>query len=147
VIEMSSSGNSETATGTGPAARPTAISASRAPDRRDPPPRTGSDVASAVPLAGQSGHGSAAFLRLQPACGLDGRIHDGWNGVYELICPDCGDHPDLDYSEVVPRLQRLRGPRHIAQALAAYHKHLGIPWAEQAGPEAQVLATARQKEC
>jgi hypothetical protein len=140
---MSRPGNSDTATSTGPAARPAAVFAPSPPDRRGPRLRTGSDVASAVPLAGQPGHGSAAFLRIQPVRSVDGRVHDGCNGVYELICLDCGDHPDLDYSEVPPRLQWLRGPRPIAQGLAAYHKHLGIPWAEQAEPEAQVLARRR----
>jgi hypothetical protein len=45
--------------------------------------------------------------------------------VFELICPACGDHPYLDYSEITPRLQRLRGPRTLQAALAAYDKHLG----------------------
>ena len=62
---------------------------------------------------------------------MDGHVHTGCNGVYELICPNCGDHPDLDYLEVAPRLQRLRGPRTLEEGLAAYHKHLGIPWAEE----------------
>jgi hypothetical protein len=127
---MSRPGNSDTATGTGPAARPAAVSAPRPHDRPDSWPSTGSGVASAVPLAGQPGHGSAAFVRNQPARIVDGRIHGGYNGVYELICPNCGDDPDLDYLEVAPRLQRLRGPRPIAESLAAYHQHLGKPWAE-----------------
>jgi len=95
---------------------------------------TGSDVANAVPLAGQPGqpgHGSAAFLRNQPVRSVHGRIHDGYNGAYELICPNCGDRPDLDYSEVAPRLQWLRGPRTLTEGLAAYHKHLGLPWVEE----------------
>jgi hypothetical protein len=45
--------------------------------------------------------------------------------VFELICPSCGDHPYLDYSEIPPRLQRLRGPRSLEAALAAYDHHLG----------------------
>jgi hypothetical protein len=128
VIEVSRPGNSDTAAGTGSAARPVALSASRPPDRGDPRLRTGSDAEYVVPLAGQPGHGRTAFLRIQPAGSVDG--HDGCSGLYELICPDCGDRPDLDYAEVVPRLQWLRGPRPIAQGLAAYHKHLGISWAE-----------------
>jgi hypothetical protein len=55
---------------------------------------------------------------------VDGRIY-GYNHVYELICPSCGDHPDLDYLEVPPQLQWLRGPRTLEEGLAAYHKHLG----------------------
>jgi hypothetical protein len=136
---MSRPGNSDTATGTGPVA----VSAPRPHDRRDSWPSTGSGVASAVPLAGEPGHGGAAFVRSQPVRIVDGHIHDGYNGVYELICPNCGDDPDLDYLEVAPRLQWLRGPRTLTGGLAAYHKHLGIPWAEQAEPEAQVLARQR----
>jgi hypothetical protein len=128
---MSRPGNSDIAPSTGPAARPAAVFAPPPQDRPDSRLSTGSDAASEVPLTGQSGHGSAAFLRNQPVRSVDDHIHGGYNGVYELICPDCGDYPDLDYSEVVPRLQRLRGPRPIAEGLAAYHKHLGIPWAEE----------------
>jgi hypothetical protein len=128
---MSRPGNSDTATSTGPTARPAAVSAPRPHDRRDSRLRTGYDVADAVPLAGQPGHGSAAFLRNQPVRIVDGSIHGGYNGVYEVICPNCGDDPDLDYSEVAPRLQWLRGPRPIAEGLAAYHQHLGRPWAEK----------------
>ena len=87
-----------------------------------------------VPLAGQPGHGGAAFLRNQPVRIVDGRIHGGYKGMYELICPNCGDDPDLDYLEVAPRLRWLRGPRPIAEGLAAYHQHLGKPWAERAEP-------------
>jgi hypothetical protein len=122
---MSRPGNSDTATGTGSAARTVAVPAARTPDRGDPRPRAGSDGVGALPLAGQPGHGGTAFLRILQARGADG--HDG--SMYELICPECGDRAELDYSEVVPRLQWLRGPRPIAQGLAAYHKHLGIPWA------------------
>ena len=65
-------------------------------------------------------------MRTQPARSADGRIHGGYTGVYELIRPDCGDDPSLDYSEVAPRLRWLRGPRPIAGGLAAYHQHLGM---------------------
>jgi hypothetical protein len=80
------------------------------------------------PLAGQPGHGSTAFLRSQPVHIVDDRLEGGYTGVYELICPGCGDHPHLDYSEVPSRLQWLRGPRPLEGALTAYHKHLGLPW-------------------
>jgi hypothetical protein len=108
---MSRPGNSDTATGTGPADRPAAAAAPPPHDRRDPRPRTGPGVASAVPLVGQPGHGGTAFLRNQPARSADDRIGGGYTGVYELICADCGDDPGLDYAQVAPRLQRLRGPR------------------------------------
>jgi hypothetical protein len=41
-----------------------------------------------------------AFLRRQPARIADGRIKGGYTSTSELICPSCGDHPYLDYSEV-----------------------------------------------
>jgi hypothetical protein len=129
---MSRPGNSDTTDSTGPVARPAAVSVPPPDDRPDWRLRTGPGAADAVPLAGQPGHGSAAFLRTQPARSVDGRIiHGGCTGVYELICPDCGDDPGLDYSEVAPRLQWLRGPRPMAGGLAAYHQHLGIPWAKE----------------
>ena len=85
------------------------------------------------PLAGQPGHGNTAFLRDQPARIVDGRPGGGYIGVYELICPSCGDHPYLDYSEVPPRLQRLRGPGALEATLTAYHQHLGIAPADENG--------------
>ncbi len=48
--------------------------------------------------------------------------------MFELVCPDCGDHLDLEYSEVPSRLQWLRGPRSLRAGLAAFHKHLGLGW-------------------
>jgi hypothetical protein len=87
----------------------------------------------APPFAGQPGHGSTAFLRNQPVRMADGRPRGGYTGVYELICPSCGDHPYLDYSEIPLRLQRLRGPCTLEATLAAHHKHLGIPWADENG--------------
>ena len=83
------------------------------------------------PFADQPGHSSTAFLRNHPARIADGRPGGGSTGVYELICPNCGDHPYLDYSEILSRLQRLRGPRTLEATLAAYHQHLGIPWADE----------------
>ena len=78
-----------------------------------------------TPAAGQPGHGQfTASLRRQRI--RPGRLEDGYTGAFEVICPDCGDYPDLNYSQVSPRLQRLRGPYNTIQAgLAAYHKHLG----------------------
>ena len=132
---MSSLSNPDTATSTGPASRQAAFSAPRPNAPRDSWLRTESDIAYAVPLAGQPGHGSAAFLRNQPVRVVDDRTHGGSNGVYELICPNCGDDPDLDYLEVAPRLQWLRGPRTLEEGLAAYHEHLGLPWAEETEPK------------
>jgi hypothetical protein len=82
-------------------------------------------VGMAFPLAGQPGHGSTAFVRRQPARIADGRIQGSYTGAFELICPGCGDNPYVDYAEVPPQLQRLRGPRTLRAALEAYDKHLG----------------------
>jgi hypothetical protein len=38
----------------------------------------------------------------------------------------CGDHPYLDYREVSPRLQQIRGPYTMEAGLAAYEAHLGL---------------------
>jgi hypothetical protein len=79
------------------------------------------------PLVGQPGHGRTAFVRRQPARIVDGRVEGGYTGVFELICPGCGDNPYVDYSEVSPQLQRLRGPFTLEAALEAYDKHLVPP--------------------
>jgi hypothetical protein len=86
------------------------------------------DVGDAVelPVAGEPGHGRMASLRRQPVSIVDGRMEGGYTDRFELICPCCGDHPYLDYSEVAPRLQRLRGPHTLEAGLAAYAKHLGL---------------------
>ena len=105
-------------TGTGPDTRPY--------DRRDPWLRTYDNAATMLMPAGQPGHGGTAYVRRQPVHILAGRFDGGYTDVFEVICPSCGDHPYLDYSEVAPRLQWLRGPRTLHAALAAYHKHLGL---------------------
>jgi hypothetical protein len=81
-------------------------------------------VGMTFPLAGQPGHGSTAFVRRQPARIVDGRAEGGHTALFELICPGCGDNPYVDYSEIPPRLQWLRGPRTLHAALEAYDKHL-----------------------
>jgi hypothetical protein len=80
-----------------------------------------------LPLPGQTGHGRTAFVRRQPTRIVDGRFEGGYTGLFELICPGCGDHPYLDAAEISPHLQRLRGPRPLAATLAAYDMHLGAP--------------------
>jgi hypothetical protein len=79
-----------------------------------------------IPPVGQPGHGGfTASLRRQRV--RPGRMEDGYTGAFEVICGDCGDYPDLDFSQVSPRLQRLRGPYNTIEAgLAAYHEHLGL---------------------
>jgi hypothetical protein len=114
----------DTVTGAGLAVCPPAVPAPRPHDRRDPWLRSELDGMT-VPLAGQSGHGRTAFVRRQPVRIVDGRFEGGYSGLFEIICPGCGDHPYLDYSEVPPRLQWLRGPRTLQMALVVYDKHLG----------------------
>ena len=124
---MSSPRNFDIVTGAGPAVRPVVVPAPRPHGRRDPWLRSGSEDGMTLPLAGRPGHGRTAFVRLQPARIVDGRFEGGYTGLFELICPGCGDHPYLDYQEIPSRLQWLRGPRSLKAALAVYHKHLGSP--------------------
>jgi hypothetical protein len=64
-------------------------------------------------------------LRRQPARAVRGRPAGGYTDAYELICCDCGDDPDLDYQQVCPELQRIRGPYPIAAGVEAYERHAG----------------------
>jgi hypothetical protein len=95
-------------------------------DPRDPWLRVDDQGLMRLPLAGQPGHGCTASLRRQPARIVDGRMEGGYTGVFELICCQCGDHPYLDFAEISPRLQRIRGPYTIEAGLAAYEQHLGL---------------------
>lgn len=105
--------------------RPGAGPALRPPDLCDPWLRIEPYGVMTPPLAGQAGHGRTAVVRNQPVRIVDGHFKGGYTGLFELICPSCGDHPYVDYTEVPPQLQRLRGPRALQEALAAYHKHIG----------------------
>jgi hypothetical protein len=80
---------------------------------------------SGLPLAGQAGHGRTASLRRQPARIVAGRMEGGYTDVFELICGECGDHPYVDYRDIPPRLQRIRGPYPLEAGLRAYEEHLG----------------------
>jgi len=79
-----------------------------------------------MPLApvDQDGEIARSFLRRQPVRIVAGRIEGGYTSAFEVICCDCGDNPFLGYSEVSPRLQRLRGPYTVREGFAAYEKHL-----------------------
>ena len=74
----------------------------------------------------QPGNGWTVILRRQPARMAEGRPEGGYTDMFEIICCDCGDHPDLDYSEVSWRLQWLRGRHPLEAGLAAFHLHLGL---------------------
>lgn len=69
-----------------------------------------------------SSRGSLQRQRVRP-----GRLEDGYTGAFEVICDDCGDYPELGYSQVPRQLQRLRGPYNTIEAgLAACQEHLGL---------------------
>jgi hypothetical protein len=72
----------------------------------------------------QPGNGWMVVLRRQPGRMVEGRSEGGYTDMFEIICCDCGDDPDLDYREVSPELQRIRGPYPIAHGVAAYEQHL-----------------------
>lgn len=72
---------------------------------------------------GPPGPGWTLVLRRQPIRIVDGQPQGGYADVYELICCYCGDDPDLDYREVSPELQRIRGPYPIAAGITAYGRH------------------------
>jgi len=103
------------------------IPVSRGPhDPRDPSPRSDNQDLTTLPPAGQPCYGGTASLRRRPARIVEGRAEGGYTDAFELICCECGDHPYLDYREVTPRLQRIRGPYTMREGLAAYEKHLGL---------------------
>jgi hypothetical protein len=62
---------------------------------------------------------------VRPVRIVDGRFEGGYTGKFEFICPGCGDNPYVDYAEIPPRLQWLRGPRTLQAALETYDEHLG----------------------
>lgn len=72
----------------------------------------------------QPGRGWTVVLRRQPARIVDGQPEGGYGSAFEIICCDCGDDPDLDYREVSPELQRIRGPYLVAAGVAAYERHV-----------------------
>ena len=74
----------------------------------------------------QPGNGWTVVLRRQPACTVKGRPAGRYTDLFEIICCDCGDHPDLDYSEVSPELRRIRGPYPVADGIAAYREHVRL---------------------
>ena len=123
---MSSSGDPDAVTGTGPAVRVAAVPERRLNGPRDPWLRMGPMVGMIFPLPGEPGHGRTAFVRRQPVRIVDGRFEGGYTSVFEFICPGCGDNPYVDYSEVPPQLQWLRGPYTVEAALEAWDKHLAL---------------------
>ena len=74
----------------------------------------------------QPGNGWTVVLRRRPTRMVEGRPEGWYTDLFEIVCCDCGDHPDLDYSEVSPVLQRVRGPYPIADGITAYVMHLRL---------------------
>jgi hypothetical protein len=83
-----------------------------------------------VPPAGQLGHGPATFLRRRPVRIVNGQAVDGYTDVFEIICRACGDHPGLDYIEVIPRAASAPRALSAEAGIAAYERHIGLTsWA------------------
>ena len=70
--------------------------------------------------------GWTVVLRRRPIRSAEDRAQGGYSNTFEIICCDCGDHPDRDYRDVPPRLRRIRGPYPIAAGIMAYEKHLKL---------------------
>jgi hypothetical protein len=77
-----------------------------------------------VMAVGQPGQHTEVVLRRQPTSIIDGRPEGGYTDSFEIICCDCSDDPSLDYREVSPRLQLVRGPYPVAMGIAAYEEHI-----------------------
>ena len=80
--------------------------------------------------------GWTLVLRRQPVRLVEGRPEGGYTDAYELICCDCGDDPGLDYRDVAPRFQRIRGPYTLPAGIAAYGQHDRLRHRQQPIPAA-----------
>jgi hypothetical protein len=70
-------------------------------------------------------------LRRQRASAIDGKPGNGYSNSFEIVCRDCGDDLGLDYQDVPPRLQRIRGPYRMQAGVTEYEAH--IAWHEALG--------------
>jgi hypothetical protein len=77
-----------------------------------------------VSSVGPAGLGWTLVLRRQPPDIAAGRPEGGYSSMFEIVCCYCGDHPDLDYRDVSPKLQRIRGPYPVAAGVVAYGNRL-----------------------
>jgi hypothetical protein len=94
----------------------------------------------------QAALGWTLVLRRQPAR-IGGGEPQGYTDLFELICCDCGDDPDLDYHHVSPRIQQIRGPYPVAAGIAVYEQHARRhqgrplkPWESSAAGDAADVA-------
>src|SRR5215472_5950197 len=92
--------------------------------QRSQPGWTAAPTAGMTTAFGRPGRDWTVVLRRQPARIVAGQAEGGYTDVFEIICCDCGDDPDLDYRDVPPVLQRIRGAYPIAAGVAAYEQHL-----------------------
>ena len=88
-----------------------------------------------VTTFGRPGLDWTVVLRRQPARIVAGQAEGGYTDMFEIICCHCGDDPDLDYREVSPRVQRIRGPYPIDAGIATHERHLQGHTGRAAGPQ------------
>jgi len=87
--------------------------------------------------------GWTVVLRRQPVHIVEGQPEGGYTDAYELVCCECGDHPDLDYRDISPELLRIRGPYTFADGIAAYGEHTRLQHRQQ--PVSEAAQTRRSK--
>ena len=77
--------------------------------------------------ANQSLPGWTVVLRRVPARMVAGQLEGGYSNAFEIVCCDSGDDPDLDYHDVSPEFQQIRGPyQPIVAGIAAYEEHIAL---------------------
>jgi hypothetical protein len=89
----------------------------------------------------QPGGGWTVVLRRRPARVVEGRPEGGYTDAFEIICCDCGDHPDLDYSEVSPERQRSAGRTRSRPVLQHLRSTSGCTSSRQAPPVGTMTMT------
>jgi hypothetical protein len=104
--------------------RPWIASATRTSTSIMPSGRRSLRQGAAVQTCNQSALGWTVVLRRRPVRIVEGRVQGGYTDAFEIICSDCGDHPDLDYRDASLELQRIRGPYPIAAGITAYQEHV-----------------------
>jgi len=92
----------------------------------------------------QYGAGWTVVLPLRPVSIAKGRREGAYTAAGEIRC-DCGDHPDLDYREIFPRLQRIRGPYLIAGRCCHVRERLGPGPAARGGAPAGMTDVADRR--
>jgi hypothetical protein len=91
--------------------------------------------------------GWTVVLRRQPVHLREGRPEGGYTDDYELVCCDCGDDPDLDFRDVSPRLQRIRGPYGFPAGIAAYGQHVRLLHGSGELPRSPMMGDVGDAKC